>query len=64
MQIPSWLEHDIAVCEHWAVLVAVMLERLGVRFSGETAPLTGANRMLWHSFLFWNARGRTVWAIV
>lgn len=42
MQIPLWLEHDIVAFGYWAVLVAVMLESMGVPFPGETALLAGA----------------------
>ena len=42
MLIPSWLEHDIVSYGYWAVLVAVMLESMGVPFPGETALLAGA----------------------
>ncbi len=42
MQIPLWLEHDIVAYGYWAVLVAVMLESMGVPFPGETALLAGA----------------------
>lgn len=42
MQIPSWLEQDIVAYGYWAVLVAVMLESMGVPFPGETALLAGA----------------------
>jgi len=42
MQFPTWLEHDIEHFGYWAVLIAVMLESMGVPFPGETALLAGA----------------------
>lgn len=42
MQIPLWLEHGIIAYGYWAVLVAVLLESMGVPFPGETALLAGA----------------------
>jgi membrane protein DedA with SNARE-associated domain len=42
MQVPVWIEHDIATFGYWAVLVAVALESMGVPFPGETALLAGA----------------------
>lgn len=40
--IPLWLQHGIETYGYWVILVAVMLESLGIPFPGETSLLAGA----------------------
>ncbi len=42
MQFPSWLDAGLQTYGYWIVLVAVMLESMGVPFPGETALVAGA----------------------
>jgi membrane protein DedA with SNARE-associated domain len=42
MTAPAWLEHVVVTWGYWAVLVAVMIESMGVPFPGETALLAAA----------------------
>lgn len=42
MTAPVWLDHAILMWGYWVVLVAVMLETMGVPFPGETSLLAAA----------------------
>jgi membrane protein DedA with SNARE-associated domain len=42
MTAPAWLDHAILTWGYWVVLIAVMIESMGVPFPGETSLLAGA----------------------
>lgn len=42
MTAPAWLDHAILMWGYWVVLVAVMIETMGVPFPGETSLLAAA----------------------
>lgn len=42
MTAPAWLDHAILTYGYWVVLVAIMLESMGVPFPGETTLLAAA----------------------
>lgn len=42
MNPPAWLDSALAIWGYWAVLVAVMVESMGVPFPGETGLLASA----------------------